>query len=46
MLQKFPSKLFGLFVNYSSIREIEVRNTFVGVIHRILQFIILAYIFL
>jgi hypothetical protein len=46
LFHQFPSKCLGLFVNYSSIRKIEVPNTFVAVLHRMLQFILLAYIFL
>ncbi|CAF1495836.1 unnamed protein product [Adineta steineri] len=43
---RFPSRVLGFFFNYSSVREIEVRNTFVALVHRILQFTVLAYIFL
>ncbi len=45
-LQQFPSRVSGFFLNYSSVREIEVRHTLVATIHRVLQLGVLAYVFL
>ena len=45
-LHKFSSSISAFFFNYSSVREIEVQQTFVGILHRALQLIVLSYIFL
>jgi hypothetical protein len=38
------SLFYDLFFNYSTVKEIEVRDTYVGIIHRILQFVVFTYI--
>jgi hypothetical protein len=45
MLNRFSSKCLNLFLNYSSNREVQIPNTFIATIHRILQLIVLGYIF-
>ena len=38
------SLLSNWFCTYSTVKEVEVRNTYMAVIYRILQFIAIAYI--
>ena len=40
----FGSFCSNFFCNYHTVKEVHVRNTYVAVINRILQFIVIAYI--
>jgi hypothetical protein len=46
MLNRFSSKGLTLFLNYSTTREVQIPNTIIATVHRILQLIVLGYIFL
>jgi len=39
----FQSFFSDLFYTYSTVKQVEVRNTYVGIIYRILQFVVIAY---
>jgi hypothetical protein len=38
------SSCLKFFSTYSAVKEIEVRNTYIGVIYRVIQFVVIAYI--